>query len=116
MVNRLGANVRDLQGSEEMEVKILVWQAGGMIVTSCDGLSDPLTGQKSATSLHGPHADRPNLVLCEIIKFSESNLESKDRSIDEDEHNNACFPLLAKKTWSYFDRTCDQTALLTCKY
>lgn len=72
-------------------------QAGGMIVTSCGGLSNPLTRQKPAGSLHRPHADRPNPIFCEIIKFSVSNLESKDRSLDEGEHYYTYFPLLGEE-------------------
>ncbi|KAG1797134.1 uncharacterized protein HD556DRAFT_1306812 [Suillus plorans] len=55
-------------------------------------------GRKSTSSLYrGPHADRSNPAFSEIIELSASNLEFKDRSLDEGEQDDDVYFLLPGK-------------------
>jgi hypothetical protein len=94
-----------------MEVKTLMrqLQADGLIVTSCGGL-DRFPGitalfeqptdwaEVCMPSIHRPHPDQANPALFvsnhhQTLILSYSNLESKDRSLDEGERNDPYFPL-----------------------
>ncbi|KAG2057619.1 hypothetical protein BDR06DRAFT_1005221 [Suillus hirtellus] len=64
-------------------MSITVWSQGGR---DCEYEGDQVR-RKSASSLHRLHTDRSNPAFSEIVELSASNLEFKDRTLDEGEQD-----------------------------
>ncbi|KAG1908008.1 uncharacterized protein F5891DRAFT_974597 [Suillus fuscotomentosus] len=113
---RLMIQIQSLHVGACADMSITVWSQGGR---DCEYESDQVsTGtsgsmalhfqclhrRKSASSLHRLHTDRLNPAFSEIIELSASNLEFKDRSVDEGEQDDEDdFSLPGKKTSCFSD-------------